>query len=441
VSVTAGRRVEQVRIPSGSIELQGALVIPRGAQSAVLFAHGSGSSRLSPRNAYVALALQRRRIATLLFDLLTEAEAEDRRNVFDVDLLSRRLTDATRWLRAKEGATKYVIGYFGASTGAAAALTAAARDPSISAVVSRGGRPDLAMSSLGQVDAPTLVIVGGEDTPVIAMNRAAYEQLGCEKKLAIVAGATHLFEEPGTLDEVVRLGCEWFERHLKARPEIDDPPPEASLTFADRSEAGRKLAALLMAYKDQKPVILGIPRGGVPVAFEIARALDAPLDVVVVRKLGAPGEPELGIGALVDGERPETVLNHEAITNLGVSRGYLDREIQRQLKEIERRQNVYRRGRPRVELKDRTAIVVDDGIATGGSMRAALRGIRRAGPKRVVLAVPVAPAETIEDLARETDEVVCVSTPEGFYAIGQFYLDFRQLTDEEVIRLLESARR
>ena len=436
---------EQARIPSDSILLEGALTVPQGAKGIVLFAHGSGSSRLSPRNTYVANALHKAGIGTLLFDLLTEEEAVDRENVFDIDFLGHRLADATRWLRAQAKFAKYPVGYFGASTGAAAALVAASRDSSIKAVVSRGGRPDLAMKCLARVKAPTLLIVGGDDSPVIEMNQAAFERLGCEKAMKIVPGATHLFEEPGTLEEVVRLARDWFAKYLtggaaaKEAP-ADCPDDDEDIVFADRVEAGRKLAARLLKYKDQQPVVLGVPRGGVPVAFEVARALNAPLDVIIVRKLGAPGQPELGVGAVVDGDHPETILNPDVMSLLRVSRAYLEREVRDQLKEIHRRNQLYRAGRARVELKDRTVIVVDDGIATGGSIRAALRGVRHQAPRKVVLAVPVGPADTMASLRDEVDEIVCLSTPVTFFGIGEFYVDFHQLADAEVIRLLELAR-
>ncbi len=211
--------------------------------------------------------------------------------------------------------------------------------------------------------------------------------------------------------------------------------------FKDRKQAGKELGAALLKYKGQNPVILAIPRGGVPVAYEVAIALDAPLDIVVVRKLGAPGQPELGIGALVDGDHPQGVLNQEIIAELAVSQDYLDREVARQLKEIRRRQQAYRGGRGPEKLEGRTVIVIDDGIATGGSMRAALRGVRRSNPKRLVMAVPVAPRETIDSLRPEVDDLVCLSTPEFFAAIGEFYEDFRQTSDKEVTELLDAAQR
>lgn len=442
MKATPSARERQVRIPSDSIELEGILAVPENATGIVLFAHGSGSSRLSPRNLRVARELHRAGIGTLLFDLLTEPEAENRNNVFDVKFLAHRLADATRYLRSREDTAKYPLAYFGASTGAAAALIAAADDLSIRAIVSRGGRPDLAMNCLGAVSAPTLLIVGGDDEPVIGMNRQAYEHLRCEKRMAIVPGATHLFEEPGTLEKVIELATEWFVRHLKAQPASAAAADRsnAEVFFTDRAEAGRRLAARLMKYRRQDPVVVALPRGGVPVAAEVARALDAPLEVMVARKLGAPGEPELGIGALVDGDHPESVLNEEVVAHLRVSREYLSREVKKQLDEIRRREQVFRGGRPRVPLQGRTLILIDDGIATGASIRAALRGIRRANPRRIILAVPVAPAETLEELRHEADEVVCLGTPELFYAIGQFYRDFHQLEDSEVVKILDQAR-
>jgi len=204
-----------VRITIGELSLDGILGLPSGPRGAVVFAHGSGSGRLSPRNNFVARHLQQDGLATLLLDLLTEAEADDRRNVFDIDLLADRLLLAKGWLEAEPRTNDLSIGYFGASTGAGAALQAAARDPSsIKAVVSRGGRPDLAEFYLPSVTAPTVLIVGGHDEPVIEMNQAAYDQLICEKKLVIIPGATHLFEEPGTLEQVAEQASRWFVRYL-----------------------------------------------------------------------------------------------------------------------------------------------------------------------------------------------------------------------------------
>ncbi len=211
-AMTAAR---SVRI--GPIGLDGILAMPRDAAGIVAFAHGSGSSRHSPRNTRVAAALQSHGLATLLFDLLLPEEAEDRANVFDIELLARRLLLATDWLRGNPDTHALDVGYFGASTGAAAALVAAAGRDDIAAVVSRGGRPDLAGPSLGRVRTPTLLIVGGLDTDVLALNELALERLRCAKQLAVVPGATHLFEEPGTLEQVIRIARDWFVDHLGGR--------------------------------------------------------------------------------------------------------------------------------------------------------------------------------------------------------------------------------
>jgi len=209
-----------VRVPAGPVTVEGNLGVPHGARGVVLFAHGSGSSRHSSRNRYVARVLRDAGLGTLLIDLLTaEEEAVDRYTAhlrFDIGLLAERLVGATDWLARQPATADLPVGYFGASTGAAAALVAAAERPAVAAVVSRGGRPDLAGDALPRVRAPTLLIVGGDDVPVIGLNRQALDRLGtADKQLVIVPGASHLFEEPGALEEVARLAAEWFARHLR----------------------------------------------------------------------------------------------------------------------------------------------------------------------------------------------------------------------------------
>ena len=206
-----------VQIPP--LGLAGTLTCPAGVQALVIFAHGSGSSRFSPRNAQVAEALNHRRVATLLFDLLLPEEENDRKNVFDIELLGRRLVHTVRWIVEEPVVGKLPIGLFGASTGAAAALVAAGSlGNRIGAVVSRGGRPDLAGDILPQVKAPTLLIVGGADSRVIELNQSALELLGGEKRIEIIPGATHLFPQPGALEAVIELAAGWFERHLVVDP-------------------------------------------------------------------------------------------------------------------------------------------------------------------------------------------------------------------------------
>ncbi len=204
---------EQVRL--GGQALLGELIMPADALGLVLFVHGSGSSRLSPRNQFVAGVLNEHHLGTLLFDLLTEPEADDIDKVFDIELLSSRVAEALAWVGQRADLAGLPIGLFGASTGAAAALCAAARLPGqVAAVVSRGGRPDLAGRQLVKVNAPTLLIVGGKDRGVLDLNRGALTRLSCNKRMEIVPGATHLFEEPGTLDAAAHLAGAWFEKHL-----------------------------------------------------------------------------------------------------------------------------------------------------------------------------------------------------------------------------------
>jgi putative phosphoribosyl transferase len=206
--------------------------------------------------------------------------------------------------------------------------------------------------------------------------------------------------------------------------------------FADRRAAGRELARALHDKHLTTPVVLALPRGGVPVAAEIAAALRAPLDIVLVRKIGVPQQRELAVAAVVDGSEPEVVVNEDVATLAGITAADIAAEVNKELAEIERRRNIYLQGRARVPVEGRTVILVDDGIATGASVRAALRALKRKSSKALILAVPVAPSETIEALRNEVDEIVCLRTPDPFFAIGMHYADFRQVSDDDVVRCL-----
>lgn len=420
------------RVIVGPNRLEGLLGQPVNAKGLVIFAHGSGSGRFSPRNNHVARRLEAADFATLLLDLLTPEEEADRRNVFDIRLLASRLLEANAWASKRPELSSLPVGYFGASTGGGAALAAASIAPDqVSAVVSRGGRPDLAGDALPLVKAPTLLLVGSRDEQVLELNRLAMRQMQCVVELSIVAGASHLFEEPGTLDEVVERAIHWFTVHLCKTSGFQIKVP-----FRDRRAAGRLLAQRLFKFKGSRPLVLALPRGGAPVAFEVAKALDAQLDLLLVRKLGAPHHPELGIGAVIDGEKPQILLNREVLDQLQVPQGYIDNEADRQLRELERRREQYMTARAPVSVGGRTVIVVDDGIATGVTVRAALRAIRQKGPATLVLAIPVGSADAIFSLEDECDEVICLAMPQPFYAVGAYYEDFTQTTDEEVRELL-----
>ena len=208
------------------------------------------------------------------------------------------------------------------------------------------------------------------------------------------------------------------------------------MPFSNRTEAGRKLAKALAFYKEQHPVILALPRGGAPVAAEIATALEAPLDLVLVRKIGVPFQPELAMGAVIDGQEPLVVRNEQVIRMAEINQSEFDAIRDRELEEIERRRKLYLGNRPHPEVTGQTVIIVDDGIATGATIRVALRAIRMRKPRKLILAVPVAPTQSLDELRTEADEIVCLEDYDDFGAIGLYYSDFRQISDAEVIELL-----
>jgi predicted phosphoribosyltransferase/pimeloyl-ACP methyl ester carboxylesterase len=425
-------KTKSVTIESAGAQLAGELTVPDRALGLVIFAHGSGSSRRSPRNLHVAAGLAEAGLATLLFDLLTEAEGEGEaagnRLRFDIGLLTGRLVGVVDWATRQARLRDLPIGLFGASTGAAAALCAAAARPErIAAVVSRGGRPDLAGDALAEVRAPTLLIVGERDPEVLELNLAASREL-VDVQLNVVAGASHLFEEPGTLESVARLARGFFLVYL-ARP--------VRLPYEDRVAAGRALAERLRAYAGRADVlVLGLPRGGVPVAAQVARGLGAPLDVITVRKLGTPGQPELALGAIApDGVR---VINEDIADVFGAEA--VEEEEARQRRELERREGLFRAGRPPLVVRGKLALLVDDGLATGATMRAAAAWARAAGAAQLVVAVPVGSATTVARLASEVDDVVCLATPPHFRAVGQWYRDFGAVSEAEVVAELARAR-
>jgi predicted phosphoribosyltransferase/pimeloyl-ACP methyl ester carboxylesterase len=426
---------ETVRVPAGAGFLIGELELPAGAKGVVLFAHGSGSGRRSPRNRFVAQRLRAAGLGTLLLDLLTQdEEAEDavRGHLrFNVRMLAERLAAATAALADNPATAHLPVAFFGASTGAATALIAAARlGQRIAAIVSRGGRPDLAGLALGRV----LLLVGGLDGPVIGLNQEAQRHLGATvKELVIVPGASHLFEEPGKLDEVAQLAANWFTRFFDAAEQADDEI--APILYKNRREAGKHLAQALKGYAGQTDLlVLALPRGGVPIGYEVAMALQAPLDVIVVRKLGLPGQQELAMGAIASGG--VRVINDEVVRALDIQPETIEDVAEREWPELRRREMTYRGERTALEVEGKTILLVDDGLATGSTMRAAVTALRQRNPRRIVVAVPVGPQDVCASMEDEADEVVCLRRPQQFGAVGRWYEDFGQTTDDQVRELL-----
>jgi predicted phosphoribosyltransferase/dienelactone hydrolase len=440
--------------------LKADLTIPLGAQAIVLFAHGSDSSRHSSRNQFVANVLNKKGIATLLVDLLSQEEKridEDSGHIrYNIELLTARFTEVTKWLAQQPETRDLKIGYFGSSTGAAAALTTAAKLGAAKAIVTREGRPDLAReSAIHQVKAPTLFIVGGNDIAVIARNKRALELLSDAevKEIAIIPGATHLFEEPGKIEEVAQITADWFECYLLETRKSKFYNKNARITgrgflstlrgkydfqikFRDRFGAGQILASMLGKYKDDLHgvTVLGIARGGVAVADPIAEKLNADLDIIVSRKLRSPHNSENAIGAIMhDGSvyRGTSSLK----TQHGISDEYIAMEKLEQKREIERRLRVYRPNNREYKIKDRIVILVDDGIATGASVIAAARWIRKHKPKRLIIASPVAPKQVVKSLKNEADQIEVIRNPSNFKAVEQFYQHFDAISDDRIVQI------
>jgi putative phosphoribosyl transferase len=364
-----------------------------------------------------------------LFDLLTDEEAKDRRNVFDISLLSVRVGQALSWSQQQSSLDRLPIGLFGASTGAGAAILAAVSSPFVSAIVSRGGRPDLSGPALSELRVPTLLIVGGADRDVLVLNEEAARQMRCPHKIIVVPGAGHLFEEPGALEHVLAISGAWFLKHMRASVRADLP-------FRSRVEAGERLGVILADHRFEKPVVYALPRGGVPLAIEISKCLDAPLDVILVRKIGVPGQPELAAASVTDGEQADIVMNEDVMKAVQLGEDDVRRLAVRELQEIHRQKKLYRLERAPVTAKARTAILVDDGVATGTTMRAAILGIRKQEPARVVLAVPVASRDAMSMLGHLVDDAIALAVPDRFGSVGQYYKNFNQLTDDDVTQML-----
>jgi predicted phosphoribosyltransferase len=440
-----GRRdaIAEVNVRAGTALLRGTLAVPPAAVGLVIFAHGSGSYRTSPRSKYVAQALRARGLATLSVDLFNDVEdAVDRLDGalrFDIDLLADRIVEVAAWVAAESTVVHLPVAYFATNTLAAAALVAAARRPElVRAVVSCAGRADLAGSALAQVHAPVLFAVGGADSETLELDRSAIARMTVPTQLAIVPGASKSFEEHGALDEVAQLAAEWIVEHFARSLGDTDPARAFGRQFHDRRAAGARLATMLEHHAGTGAIVFGLPRNGLPVADAIAYALDAPLDVWLASKIGMPIQPDLGMGALAEGAA--LVLDPAIVRWSGSPPHELLELVHRKGAEIRRRARHYRDGRAPLDIRGRTAILVDEGIATPSLLRAAIRGARKRGAAHVVVAAPVAASDAVASLRIDADEVVCLAQPHHLIAVGAWYEDHHSVGEHEAIEILRAAR-
>lgn len=420
---------EDIRVEVGGCELQASLAVPQGPVGVVIFAN---PDRHTARDHHVAEALRARGLATIECQLLGDGE-----NEYDVELAATRLLAFTDWVLERSTLAHLPIGYLAPGTGAAATLIAASRRPeSIRAIVSSGGRADLAGAALPIVRAPTLLIASAKDDSRAEIDREVVDQMTACTQLAVLPGN---FDEPGVIDEVVALACEWLVDHFA---QVNAEPIAKRGTwgrqFRDRRCAGERLAQLLHRYRGENTVVCGLPRGGVVVADEIAKELDAPLDVWLVRKIGMPIQPELGMGALAEGAA--LVLDSTNIKWSGATPEDVRAIVHAKAEEIRRRSQMYRDGLDVLDVHGKTVILVDEGVATAGSLRAAIRGARKRGAARVVVAAPVIAAEALDVLGRDADEVLCLATPRHLIAAGAWYQDFRKPSEHDVVTILTQAR-
>jgi putative phosphoribosyl transferase len=414
--------IEPITVHAGARELRGSLGVPQGPVGLVVLA--------GTEDRLVAETLRTRGLATLTLDL--EALEADP----DLDTLASDLCAVTDWVRHSK-VSHLPIGYLGADCFAAAAVVAASRQPDLArAVVALGGRIDTAGAALATVRAPTLLVCGLEDDALIERDREAIEQMTTTTQLALIPGA---FTNPAMSDEVIQLAAEWLVDHFAVA--LQEPPTKRGAwgrQFRDRRCAGERLAALLRPHAGDNVMVFGLPRGGVIVADEIARALNAPLDVWLVRKIGMPIQPELGMGALAEGAA--LLLDATTVKWSGATPEDVQSIVHAKAAEIRRRATLYRGDAPPPDVHGKTVILVDDGVATGATLRAAIRGARKRGAARVIVAVPVAAAEAVAAIEAEADEVVCIATPKNLISVGGWYQDFRQVPDADVVEILRAAR-
>lgn len=397
----------------------------------VIFAHGLNSGKDSPRNLFIAEGLVEKGFCCFLPDFTGHGESEGKNTDVTVEQFVMDLDASLDYIDKRKEFDPMKIGICGSSMGGTAALIKGATDGRIRALVLRSASAEGYYEYARKIDIPVMIVQGDED-PILRESRILYENLAGKKKFVLIKGADHLYSKEEHLKEAREEITRWFAG------ELSEDKTDSGI-FKDRRDAGCALAHRLKKYKDREGVmVLALPRGGVVTGDEIASYLNCPLDIIIIRKLGFPGQQELAIGAV--SETGAVVLNETVISSGGVSGQYINSEITRQKAEIKRRVNLYRKGHGIPELKGKTIILVDDGVATGATMKAAISTLSTEGISKLIVALPVAPPETADELRRMADEFICLETPSYFMAVGAFYQDFTQVTDEEVVKILEKSR-
>ena len=450
--------VTRIIIPLINDRLIGCLNIPRIPRCLILFVHGSGSNRFSVRNNYLSDIFVSKGFATLLIDLLTENEkeidAQARSLRFRIDLLTERLILISEWILKNPLTEGFPICYFSSSTGSAAALNASVKLNNLNTIISRGGRLDLVQSStLQNIKIPILLLVGEKDYPIISINRKAYGYLNYDvsKELIIVPGASHYFEELGKLDEVATNSVKWLLRIENGGNQVTNfrvpiqrnflPKIFTSLfgfQIKNRQTAGKILADLLSRYKKQDNIVIfGIPRGGVIIADQLSKALNqGKFDLALSRKIRSPFNTEKALGAISGNECLYWNTDSQYISKLDV-----EDEISTQVDEIKYKLLKYKLKNTVSNIENKIIILADDGADTGSTLMAAIRWIKIYKPLKIVIAIPVIPKLTLLRIQKEVDEVEFILSPRNFTSVEDYYRDFRQIEDEEVLDILEMVQR
>jgi predicted phosphoribosyltransferase len=412
--------IEDIEVQADDRRLRGTLGVPQGPVGLVVLA--------GVRDHVLAEAFRARGLATLELEIAAVGDLGELAD--DLIAFTAHVLDTTK-------VSHLPIGYLGADCYAAAAVVAAARRPDlVRALVAFGGRIDVAGVVLTSVRAPTLLITDRDDDDLIERDRDAIEMMTALTQLAIVPGA---FRDPDMRDTVVELAADWLLDHFSHA--LQEPASRRGTwgrQFRDRRSAGERLADLLAHCTRPGCVVLGLPPGGVVVADEVSRRLGAPLDIWLCRKIGMPIQPELGMGALAEGA--SLLLDPTMVRWSGATDADIRALVHAKSIEIRARSALYRGDMPAVDVRGKTAVLVDDGITTAGTLRAAVHGVRRRGAARVIVAAPVASADAVELLKAEADEIVCVATPRNLMSIGSWYQDFRPVSDLDVVAILAAAR-